>query len=379
VYTIVANLMLYRLAWALNIHLWCEYRVNYMSIFRFEEDVKPNLLQVLNHSCTVVVLFFINLTLFFQFNFHPMSAGAYGGENMVNFLNNGLPVLLAATVILYEVYNYYSYTSRGINAARGLFSLPVLYGCITTLCKESGVSFRESYVTNLLTTFTKIYADLMHALCWILSGAFLLPGQTIDNYGSDYMSCRDTSWDLVIVVLQVLPQLVRIAQQYRSYRDTGMRTYLINVSKYILTTVVIVYGFFQNSYSGVYLALVIILATFKWFWDVYMNWGLFENGSFHCHQNAHQGFFLLRKQRMFPSPMLYYVSIVVNLALRFAWVMSLLSSSGPAAQRQWGVFAGTKLSIFLGSLEIVRRSLWGLLRTEYEHIKFVNKKTPGMY
>ncbi len=39
--------------------------------------------------------------------------------------------------------------------------------------------------------------------------------------------------------------------------------------------------------------------------------------------------------------------------------------------------AGNKLSFFLASVEILRRSMWGLLRVEYEHIKFINKKTPG--
>jgi hypothetical protein len=69
---------------------------------------------------------------------------------------------------------------------------------------------------------------------------------------------------------------------------------------------------------------------------------------------------------------------VANLLLRFLWVVSLLPSTSAAAQGQWKFLAGTKLSIFLASMEVFRRSFWGLLRVENEHLKFANLKTAGM-
>ncbi len=40
-------------------------------------------------------------------------------------------------------------------------------------------------------------------------------------------------------------------------------------------------------------------------------------------------------------------------------------------------YVGPVLSFFLGSMEILRRAMWGIFRVEYEHTKFMNKKVLG--
>ncbi len=79
----------------------------------------------------------------------------------------------------------------------------------------------------------------------------------------------------------------------------------------------------------------------------------------------------LREKLMFPSLPAYYFCIVIDLILRFFWVLSLLP---PATL---GGLIGTQLSFFLGSVEIARRSMWGILRVEFEHLKLLNQRAPG--
>lgn len=68
----------------------------------------------------------------------------------------------------------------------------------------------------------------------------------------------------------------------------------------------------------------------------------------------------------------YYLCIVLDLILRFLWVISLVPLQStllfvrPAA-----------LSVFLGSMEIIRRSIWGHFRVEYESVKLILKGAPG--
>eukprot|EP01034_Spumella_vulgaris_P031194 gene31194-38545_t len=406
VYTIVGNLLLYRVLLAANIYLWCKYNINYMSIFQFDYDTRPNLLLVLNHSSTSLLLFVMNLTFFFEVNIKTVKNRYHVDSS--SFLANGCPVLLIVCVLLHELYTYLAYRESNIKfSSRGVFSMSMVWKCVFALCIKEGVTFRASYVANILTSFTKIYSDFMHALCWIISGSFLMANQRIETYGSDLMTCNDMDWNVAICVIQVIPQCLRIMQSIRSYQDKGEVSSLVNISKYCLTNVVIIYGLFQTDYSGTYLVLAIILAGYKWFWDVYMNWGMFEvlpslpafflprktisrvvldldaeKESLKHHRvtrddKATKGHMFLRKQLMFHSPLLYYVAIVLNLLLRFLWVVSLLPSTSHAARSQWKFLSGIKLGVFLASMEIFCRSIWGLLRVEYEHLKFANAKTPG--
>ncbi len=64
----------------------------------------------------------------------------------------------------------------------------------------------------------------------------------------------------------------------------------------------------------------------------------------------------LRTYLIYPSIWWYYLAIVADLVLRFMWVVVLMPGVGP------------HLSLFLGTIEIVRRSMWGLFRVEREHL-----------
>ncbi len=397
VYTTIGNLLLYRVAHAANTSLWHWFGVNYISIFEFRHDIKPNFLFMLDSATSQLVLLFLNLLLFFEFNVNRVTTLAQYGHNATMFLTNGFPVLLIATALYYELHDLYRYRVYSNKTSRGLFSTAVLYRCLSFFWAHSRVSFHESYVANLLTTFTKVYSDLLHALCWILSGGFLQGGQTVDAYGSAYMSCTAIEWDAIICAVQIIPQILRMLQQLHGYADTKLSQYLTNTFKYVLTVVVILYGLFEQTYTGAYLALSIALALFKAVWDVYVNWGLFEvvptaaemwtyatssatsftgcataaSGCFDTSSNSNSStakHWFLRKELMFHSPVFYYFAIVVNFALRFLWVMSLFPSH---------TFLGTRLSLFFASMEIVRRSLWGLLRVEFEHVKFNRRDLPG--
>jgi EXS family len=54
---------------------------------------------------------------------------------------------------------------------------------------------------------------------------------------------------------------------------------------------------------------------------------------------------------------------------RFVWVSSLVPEAF--------TFFGPSLSIWFGSLEILRRAMWGMFRVEHEHVKFARKKAIG--
>ena len=83
-----------------------------------------------------------------------------------------------------------------------------------------------------------------------------------------------------------------------------------------------------------------------------MDWGLL-----HCKN-------LLRERLIYGRRTLYYLAIIENLILRFAWSMKL--SLGLHLSAQYNLFY-----TLLASLEMLRRFVWNFFRVEYEYVKII--------
>jgi hypothetical protein len=375
VYTTVGNLLLFRFLWALSIFIWSRYSINYIALFQFA-DAKPNLVLVINETSTQCVLYCINLMVFFRAN--------VTGSSIANtFLSYGCPSILIIMCLFYEFQQYSNY---GNDISRGIFAKKVLYDLITA--PFSTVTFRAVYCANTLTSLTKVIADFVYASCWIVSGAFLRSDQTNGNYGSDYLMCKTHKVKIFIAVLQIIPQYFRIMQLVHNYYKTGVTANLVNIGKYTTTVVVIVLGLFYQKANPMYCTIIVFSTLYKWLWDVVMDWGLFDvlptlDGGCNQFNTAHHistasrsaapETLFLRRHLMYPSYIAYHVAIWMDLVLRFLWIVSILP------QGFFGDLVGTQMTFCLASLEIVRRAMWGLLRVEFEHLKFAQKGTVGFH
>eukprot|EP01034_Spumella_vulgaris_P028271 gene28271-35107_t len=417
-YTTVGNLLLFRFLWALSIFVWSRHEVNYIAVFQLHDD-RPNILLVINQTVTQFVLYTANLILFFRANCHP------SGLNDT-FIAFGCPALLILMCGCYELYEYLNFREERVS--RGVFTKHVVYDCV--MAPFAKVTFRDNYAADTLTSFTKVISDFVYASCWIISGAFLKPDQTNSNFGSDYLMCNTDNVKLFIIVLQLYPQWVRIMQCARNYYLTRLPVHLRNITKYLTTVLVILFGMFYTTFNTLYICVIVFSTLYKWWWDVVMDWGLFEclpviNGTVpnvtlaDCLRSDRRGgvaaqpttnsntnsntiisdlspleaqtindtpnavtppsiaqslqTIFLRQNLLYPSYMVYYVCIVLDLLLRFLWIVSLLPPNF------FGTLIGPKMSFCLASLEIARRAMWGIFRLEFEHLKFVKKGTVGFH
>jgi EXS family len=98
-----------------------------------------------------------------------------------------------------------------------------------------------------------------------------------------------------------------------------------------------------------------------------MDWGLLVPGA-----NAFS--WRLRDQRLYPYKCFYWALVVVNTVLRFCWTLSFvpfhyLSAAGVLTSNFSSEAWSNILGPTIASAEIIRRTLWGLLRVEWEAIK----------
>jgi hypothetical protein len=102
-----------------------------------------------------------------------------------------------------------------------------------------------------------------------------------------------------------------------------------------------------------------------------MDWGLLV-------RNHKTNTWNLRTQRLYPWKSFYWILLVVNTVLRFCWTLSFvpfnyLSATGVLTNNFSNEAWANILVPTIASAEIIRRTLWGLIRVEWEAIKVKNE------
>ncbi|CAE8598041.1 unnamed protein product [Polarella glacialis] len=178
-------------------------------------------------------------------------------------------------------------------------------------------------------------------------------------------------------------------QCLRRYRDTGGEVrHLLNFGKYVFSLIVVIVSW---SRSTRLLIVVSTLATvYAWTWDVTLDWGLgpqdFCGSTTRASQESHakvdvedgeDGPQKLKRnparrqtktreknpERQFPKRV-YWLCAVVDLAGRFSWVLTLM----PISLVTTNLVVRVVLVSIISSIEILRRSMWAVLRIEFEQV-----------
>jgi hypothetical protein len=163
---------------------------------------------------------------------------------------------------------------------------------------------------------------------------------------------------VIPIVLAMIPLLVRLVQSVRRWLDSRLITHLINGGKY--GTGIIYYvlyytwrhkGGHQSGAAFIFWILLgVIYATYACTWDFLMDWSLFK---------PRARWPLLRDELLYSNHIwTYYLAILINLLIRFVWVI-YIPASGPTFILR---------SFIAGLLEMLRRVLWNFIRLENEHL-----------
>ena len=107
--------------------------------------------------------------------------------------------------------------------------------------------------------------------------------------------------------------------------------------------------------THIFFIITVALSTlYTYSWDVLQDWSL-----------ADPKHAWLRQQLMYKRHIWYYCAIFADLFLRFLWVITLIPHDHKAP---FGTDFTQTLLPFLGVIEIFRRTMWGFIRVENEHL-----------
>ncbi|RUS14655.1 hypothetical protein BC937DRAFT_93502 [Endogone sp. FLAS-F59071] len=328
IYACFFVVLLFCLAFGLNLAVWTHTRINYRFIFEF--DARDTLDFHQFFELPAFLLFLLVYIAYFDFSstFGMISSQTY-------------PILFfcIAGAILLCPFPIFYYTSRrwlGIALAR-IFA--------------SGwfrVEFRDFFIADELNSLSYSFWTFGYFVC-----AYDMHTYDIDGTCNVY-----NMWMTPFVA--ALPAWWRLLQCLRRYYDSRDQVHLVNAGKYlssVLAFVLVGPNRIIAPPSATPAAKIIwiiassINSIYTSGWDILMDWSLF---------NRNSKYPFLRNELVF-RPWIYYVAIITNIPLRFAWVVNL-----------WRWMLNYRLLVFIAAiLEVYRRIQWNFFRLENEHLNNV--------
>eukprot|EP00668_Euglena_longa_P029615 GGOE01036973.1.p1 GENE.GGOE01036973.1~~GGOE01036973.1.p1 ORF type:complete len:708 (-),score=237.04 GGOE01036973.1:432-2498(-) len=209
------------------------------------------------------------------------------------------------------------------------------------------VTFASNFVGDYLTSAVKALIDINYSICYIMSGSWKT---------SNHAHC--TGHGYVAFMLTLMPLTFRLLQCLRRYHDDPRRTHMLNFGKYAMSTVAVLVGLFNPQFAStrnwpmsraLYILLLFTSTLYSWAWDILVDWGLYVRKA--------DGSWVSRP--MFAE--IRGLLTALDLIGRCAWAYTIVVD--PPGER----FGVAMLVFFTAMVEVLRRSMWSIVRFANEH------------
>ncbi|KAI3989029.1 hypothetical protein MKX01_033065 [Papaver californicum] len=338
-YSLFGFVVLHMLMYAINVYAWRRYRVNYPFIFGFKQGTELGYREVFLISTVLatLALAIVLMNLDMEIDKHTKD---------FQTLTELLPLMLLIFVVLIIVCPF-----NIVYRSNRYFLLVCLFHCVCAPFYK--VLLPDFFLADQLTSQVEALRSIEYYICYYGGGGFI----------SRDSSCKNSDlFKIFNFIVASIPYSFRVFQCLRRLFEEKNLMEGFNALKYLSTIVAVAIRTayrLNNSMIWFILALVssVISAVVSTYWDIVMDWGLFQKNS----KNR-----FLRDKLIVPQQSVYFGAIVLNILLRFAWLQTVLNFQLPFLHMQ------AMVTIF-ACLEIIRRGLWNFFRLENEHLNNVGK------
>ncbi|KAI3861417.1 hypothetical protein MKW98_000369 [Papaver atlanticum] len=341
-YSLFGFIVLHMLMYAINVYAWRRYRVNYPFIFGFKQGTELGYSEVFLISTVLatLALSIVLMNLDMQMDRHTKD---------FQTLTEWLPLMLVIFVVLVLVCPFnIAYRSNRY------FLLVCLFHCVCAPFYK--VLLADFFLADQLTSQVEALRSIKYYSCYYVGGGFI-------------SICKNSNlFKIFNFIIPSIPYALRVFQLglcvaclRRLFEEKNL-VEGYNALKYFSTIVALAIRTaykLDNSMTWFILALVssVISAVVSTYWDIVMDWGLFQKDS----KNR-----FLRDKLLVPQQSVYFVAIGLNILLRFAWLQTVFNYKPGFLHMQ------AMITIF-AFLEIIRRGIWNFFGLENEHLNNVGK------
>ena len=338
-------IVFYLYLYGVNMKVWANTGINYVSIFDYFHKGIPTP-KFVNKIARIFTVYFTLLIILLLF---------------VSPFSSDIPVKVIALVMWLSLLGFLI-NPMNVYLRRGRFSFITVIVRIL-LAPFIFVYFGDFWFADQLNSTVALLLDLQYLGYYLISDPWIVGTEMHDD------NVCTQSANGIRPVISCLPALWRLFQCLRCFYDTREVRHLINAGKYSTTFPVVVFATLfavkvKPGFSLAHLDLndvgwIIICwllssfvhALYTFIWDIYCDWGLLQL----------QKGTLLRPKILYRSKCLYFIAIVFDMILRFAWTWKLTLAI------VWHVDSDL---IYTGLViaEILRRFVWNFFRVEFEQI-----------
>lgn len=329
-----------------NVYGWTRYHVNYKRMFKFNyhcSAVKEILKRGTFFSSVFMITFIWYVIL--NENAEPLS-------DYLSFMNKAyVPAIIWVLILGYLFFPCpYVFNWEGRKYFYKLLFRIFFLSFFT-------VDFTMGWATDQMVSFVTPIKDLEYTFCYYFS-------HRIDS-DKDIPSPGECSFNTFVIafVAAFIPVFYRMVQCTRSLLNKKklFDPDLLNFFKYFFTLLVAIFSYLYGKYNQdshllyAWIAVAVVSTVYSYVWDLKMDWGLLQPSKKSKY---------LREKLIYPRVWVYYFAIIVNLFLRFAWILTI----SPALVAHIMKMRKELMTFIVGSLEMFRRSMWNFLRVEKEFI-----------
>ncbi|XP_010258276.1 PREDICTED: phosphate transporter PHO1 homolog 3-like [Nelumbo nucifera] len=338
-YSLFGFIVLHMIMYAVNIYFWRRYRVNYPFIFGFKPGTELGFREVSLVSTVLGALALGSVLSNLDMEMDPKTKDY---KAFTELLPLGLLTLII--VILFCPFNIIYRSSR-------YFLLQCAFHCLCAPLYK--VSLPDFFLADQLTSQVQAIRSLEFYICYYGWG----------DYKHRINTCKTSGvYNTFYFIIAVIPYWSRFLQCLRRLYEERDPMQGYNGLKYFSTIVAVVmrtaYGLDKGKgwrvMAGITSAIAAITSTY---WDLVVDWGLLQRQS----KNR-----WLRDKLLIKQKSVYFVAMILNILLRFAWLQTVLDFKVSFLHRE-------ALIAIVASLEIIRRGIWNFFRLENEHLNNVGK------
>lgn len=340
VFSMFALLSLHMFMYGCNLFTWKHARINYNFIFEYQSSTalkyRDAFLICTTTMTTVVGALVIHLILGLT-GFSPVQVDSIPGLLLLIFV----VLLMCPFDIFYRPTRYYF-----LRVFRNIIFSPFYK-----------VLFVDSFLADQLTSQITLLRLLESTVCYFTASFFGMHRGAVCKSGTLY-------WELAYLI-SFLPYYWRAMQCARRWFDDNDMDHLANMGKYV-SAMVAAGARLTYSRQDTHLWFIIVFVTsfvatvYQLYWDFAKDWGILNPKS----RNL-----WLRDDLILKNKGIYYLSMVLNVILRVAWVESVLQLHKLHIRN----IESKMLDFLLASLEVIRRGHWNFYRLENEQLNNVGK------
>ncbi|XP_010514093.1 PREDICTED: phosphate transporter PHO1 homolog 6 [Camelina sativa] len=342
-YSLFGFIVLHMTMYAADIYFWRRYRVNYSFIFGFKQGTELGHKQVLFVGFSIGALALLCVLANLDMETDPKTKDYQALTELLPLF-----LLIAMSVVLILPFNIFYRWSR-------FFLLTSFFHILAAPLYK--VTLPDFFLADQLCSQAQTLRSIEFYICYYGWGDFKQRKNT----------CGDSQvFSTFLFIVAAFPFFSRFLQCMRRMFEEKNIEQGYNGFKYILIVVAVCLGMayevdgekdrqiIWRLLGGITSAMAVVFCTY---WDLVYDWGLLNRTS----KNP-----WLRDNLLVPYKEVYFIAMVINVVLRFAWMQTVLDFKFESMHTQ------TVVAV-VASLEIIRRGIWNFFRLENEHLNNVGK------